>query len=61
MFLKPSEIISNKEINNVWGNANFGGYKRRSVVNAALLKCASGYHNGHSPEFCLMSPFYTCR
>lgn len=44
------EIISNNEIDAVWGNADFGKISRREVIKFALLKVASGYANGHTAE-----------
>jgi len=41
------EIISDKEIIRVHGDASFGGdYSKRDVVNIGLLKTASGYYHG---------------
>jgi hypothetical protein len=45
---KAEEIVSDADIDAVWGSANFGGYERRQVVNMGVLKCASGYHQGHT-------------
>lgn len=41
-------IISDEEIERVHGNANFGTMAKRAVVNSAVLKGASGYHQGHT-------------
>ncbi len=46
--MSVEEIISDDEIEKVHGNANFGGVKRRDVVNFGVLKCASGYHQGRT-------------
>lgn len=45
---KPEQIISNEEIERVHANANFGGMSKRTVVDQAVLKCASGYHQGYT-------------
>jgi hypothetical protein len=43
------EIISDEEIDRVHGNANFGeAMTKREVVNQGVLKCASGYYQGHT-------------
>ncbi|MCI5208526.1 MAG: hypothetical protein D3910_06980 [Candidatus Electrothrix sp. ATG2] len=44
------EIISDEEIDRVHGCANFGGMKKRDVVNYGVLKCAAGYHQGSTSE-----------
>lgn len=41
-------IITDEEIERVHGNANFGPMSKRSVVNSAVLKCASGWHQGYT-------------
>ena len=46
MHLSTGEIIEPDEIESVHGNANFGTQSKRSVVNEAVLKIASGYHIG---------------
>lgn len=43
---EPTEIISDREIEKVHANANFGGMDKRDVVNYGVLKCASGYYQG---------------
>jgi len=40
-------MITDGEINAVWGNANFGTMSRIDVVKYNLLKIASGYDTGH--------------
>lgn len=45
------EIVSDNEIDAVWGNANFGNNNdRRFIVKHALLKCASGYYTGRTAK-----------
>lgn len=44
----PKEIISDEEIERVHANANFGSMDKRTVVNQGVLKCASGYYQGHT-------------
>ncbi len=48
--MKIEEIISDEEIERVHANADFGNILKRDVVNYALLKAASGYHNGHTAK-----------
>ena len=45
-----SEIIPDSEIEAVHANANFGDMDKREVVNEAILKCASGLHNGYTAQ-----------
>ncbi len=46
------EIISDTELDKVYGNANFGGAgdmaEKREVVRHGVLKCACGYYQGHT-------------
>jgi len=42
------EMITDEEIEKVWGNANFGSMSKRDVIQFGLLKCVSGYHQGHT-------------
>lgn len=46
------EIITDRAIDLVWGNANFGGEPddKRLIVDSALLKKTCGYSNGHTAE-----------
>lgn len=44
----PKEIISDEEIERVHAHANFGSMDKRTVVNQGVLKCASGYYQGHT-------------
>ena len=48
MGAEALEIISDEEIERVHANANFGGMGKREVVNQGILKCASGYYQGHT-------------
>lgn len=48
MSAETIEIISDEEIERVHANANFGSMSKRQVVNQGVLKCASGYHQGHT-------------
>ncbi len=45
----PKEIITDGQIEHVWGHANFGEYlnvNKRELINNTVLKCASGYYTG---------------
>jgi hypothetical protein len=45
------QILSDEQINNAWGNANFGkDISKRDVVANALLKYASEYGTGYTIE-----------
>jgi len=44
----------NIEVNKVWGNANFGSLTKTQVVRNGILKCASGYSQGHTSETILI-------
>ncbi|MDL4864120.1 hypothetical protein NPJ88_017440 [Halomonas elongata] len=46
--MTPEEIISDEEIERVHANANFGAMGKRTAVNQGVLKCASGYYQGHT-------------
>jgi len=41
------EIVSDQDLDKVWGSASFG-ISRRDVIKYTLLKRASRYHCGHT-------------
>lgn len=41
-------MVTEKEIENVWGNSNFGSMSKMDVVKYGLLKCAGGYYQGRT-------------
>lgn len=41
-------IITQQEVDSVWGRADFGKISRMDVVKYALLKAAGGYYQGHT-------------
>ena len=42
-------MVTLPEIDTVWGKADFGGMLTKDeVVRFGLLKCASGYYQGHT-------------
>ena len=44
--MKTEEIITDKQLDHVWGNANFGKESKRDIVRYTLLKKACGYGSG---------------
>lgn len=51
--MKSSDIITDKAIDLIWGNADFGdklNENKRKVVDNALLKIACGYSNGYTAQ-----------
>ncbi len=44
------EIITDKQLDKVWGNANFGDVSKRSVILDALKSYACGFHTGHTAK-----------
>lgn len=44
------KILTDEQINNAWGNADFGNMNKRDVISGALLKCASSYYTGHTAK-----------
>ncbi len=43
-------IISDEELDKVWGNANFGSRTKREVIHDALMQRARNYRTGHTAE-----------
>jgi len=42
-------IVSDEEIEKVWGNADFGNeLTKRQIIANGVLKYASGYHSGNT-------------
>ncbi len=45
------DIVTDKQIDLAWGNANFGEtHSKRAIIANTILKCASGYQTGHTAE-----------
>lgn len=46
---KVEDLVTDKQIDLAWGNANFGntGLTKRELIANVLLKCASGFVTGH--------------
>lgn len=54
MKTKPSDIVSDEEVERVHGNANFGSMPKRDVLNYGTLKTACGfYHGSTSTAICV--------
>lgn len=43
-------LITDEQLDNAWGNANFGKVSKRDLIANTLLKCASGYNTGHTAK-----------
>ena len=46
--LSVEEIVSDEELDAVWGNANFGSCTKREVLHDTLLKCLGGFATGYT-------------
>lgn len=44
--MKSHEIITDAQIDEAWGNADFGTSARRDVINGGIMKVVGGYSNG---------------
>jgi hypothetical protein len=44
------EIVTDSELDSVWGNANFGDSSKREMIHDTLLKCLGGYSTGHTAK-----------
>lgn len=42
------EIVTDVELDSVWGSANFGTMSKREVIKDSLLKCLGGYKTGYT-------------
>jgi hypothetical protein len=45
---KEPTIVTQEEIDSVWGHADFGQMKRFDVIKYGLLKTAGGWYQGHT-------------
>ena len=43
---KLEDLISDSELDEVFGEANFGDRTHRQIIKETLLKCVCGYHAG---------------
>ena len=56
--MTPEEVVSNEELTEVAGNANFGsGASVREVLKWGVLQSASGYTTGHT-LLCIMEELH---
>jgi len=52
-LISINKIITDEEIESVWEYADFGinrNQNKRQLIEQAVLKCASGYYQGHTSE-----------
>ena len=48
---KVEDLVTDKQIDLAWGNANFGEtHSKREVIANTLLKCSCGYYTGHTAK-----------
>jgi hypothetical protein len=47
---EPEKMVTEAELEAVWGFANFGPEPRMDTVRFSVLKRACGYCNGHTSE-----------
>lgn len=45
-MIKPEQILSDRDIKQIHGNADFGSTSQREVIDQSLLKVACGYQLG---------------
>ena len=48
--MTEQEILTDEEVEKVHGHANFGDPDKRNIVRLGVLKCASGYYQGHTSK-----------
>lgn len=46
--MKTEKLISDQQLIDVFGNANFGDCSKRDIVKYSLLKCACGFRIGYT-------------
>lgn len=52
-MIKKPLMVTLEEVEAVWGNSDFGedlNNNKMEVIKYALLKCASGYYQGHTSK-----------
>lgn len=53
--MKVEEIVTNDELALVFDRTDFGALSPRQVLSLGVLKCASGYYQGHtSKNICMV-------
>lgn len=45
-----NEIVTDPELDAVFGSANFGSTTKREVIKDSLIKCLGGYRTGHTAK-----------
>lgn len=45
-----AKIITDEQLENVWGSANFGSQSKREVLRDTLLKVLAGYDTGRTAK-----------
>lgn len=45
-----NEIVTDSELDAVWGNANFGNTPKREIIKDSLIKCLGGYSTGNTAK-----------
>lgn len=48
--IRHLKILSDEQINAVWGNANFGSRSKREVIRDTLVKVLAGYDTGRTAK-----------
>lgn len=48
--MSVTEIVSDRELEKAFANANFGSMAHRDVLRYAVLKCACGYYQGFTSK-----------
>lgn len=51
--MKVEQLITDEELNDVFGSSNFGDRSKRDMLKNSLLKTACGYASGHTIK-CIM-------
>lgn len=44
------KLVTDEELDRVWGNANFGDMTKREVLRLGTLKCLAGWHQGFTSK-----------
>lgn len=44
------ELVTDAELDEAWGHANFGDMTKREVIRLGTLKCLAGWHQGHTSK-----------
>jgi hypothetical protein len=53
--MKEPKIITQQDIDKVWGNADFGNVSRIDVIKYGLLKAAGGWYQGNTSTNLLLN------